>query len=127
MVLNRDTILASPVASMGTAGAVVVTGVASRLPSMAVPLGAPDTTGREAGGGAGATGRSSRACGPVGPRPMLASTPPLSRRARLTLAISATGRVETSFQITMRWESLGRMASTASYISRALVVWPVFW
>ena len=58
---------------------------------------------------------------------MLASRPPLSRRARLTLAISATGRVETSFQITMRWESLGRMASTASYISRALVVWPVLW
>ena len=65
-------------------------------------------------------------CCPAAPFSMPPSTPPLSIRDKLTLAISDMGRVEMLFQITNCSVSAGRMARMAWYMARALVVWPVF-
>jgi hypothetical protein len=124
MVAKREITLASPPANLPMAG-----------PVMGAAAPGAGTAGRGAGDTT-AGGRPNRAdvlgaaetlgATPPGPPLSAPGTPPLSSSDRLTLAIWDAGRVEMLFQTTNCTDSSGRMASTASYISRALVIWPVF-
>ena len=123
MVLKRDTMLASAPANLVIDDA-----------------GVTADTGAEAGGG-GVRAVNADAEGaleipdeawagswrPAAPLSMEAGTPPLSRRARLTLAISDMGFGAKLVHTTICFDCSGRMARMASYISRAFRTWPVFW